>query len=133
MAIIKSIENQYGADFNYHKLREVKIRVDENKGVILIMKVESYLDKDARQQGKTPVVTLNTIVGADFALTPFYKILERKFPQFKDCSDDFDNSHKPELIKKSPVFGIESQDQTVNEQWREEPAEEVTQENQEDK
>ena len=94
MAINKEIENEYGAKFRYHKLREVRIINDDKIGVQLTMTVYSWLDKQARIDGKQPTVRQCIIDGADFAMTPFYALLKSKFNNFDDGKDDFDNSFK---------------------------------------
>lgn len=94
MAINKEIENEYGANFRYHKLREVRIINDDKIGVQLTMTVYSWLDKQARIDGKQPTVRQCIIDGADFAMTPFYALLKAKFSNFDDGKDDFDNSFK---------------------------------------
>lgn len=98
MAIVKGIENIYGAKFSYHKLSDVRIAVTAN-GIQLRMIVESYMDKDARKTGKQPVRTENIIENADFALTPFYKLLKAKFEDYAGSEDDFEDSWKPAADK----------------------------------
>ena len=88
MALVKGIENSYGVKFSYHKIDNVKIVVTD-KGIQLRMTVDSYVDKDARKNGKKPVRTENIIEGADFALTPFYMLLKAKFADYADADDDF--------------------------------------------
>ena len=94
MAIDKSVENEYGAEFTYHKLREVRIINDDNIGVQLTLTVQSWLNKQARIDGKMPTVRQCIISNADFAMTPFYALLKAKFPEFSHGEDDFDNSFK---------------------------------------
>ena len=89
MALTKGIENLYGATFSYHKLQDVHIIVSDN-GIQLRMTVDSYIDKDARKAHKKPVRTENIIDNADFALTPFYKLLKAKFTDYQDAQDDFE-------------------------------------------
>lgn len=108
MAIDMPVENEYGAQFNYHKLREVRIINSENTGVQLTLTVDSWLDKQARIDGKQPTVRQCVIQGADFAMTPFYALLKAKFTEFSDGTDDFDNSFKagtempvPEYIEQT--------------------------------
>lgn len=121
MAITKDIENEYGTDFNYHKVREVRITSSENDGVILNMTVESYKDKQARMDGKLPTVRQCIIYGADFAMTPFYKLLKAKFPEFTGGLDDMDNSFKGEEVKRDPLFS-ESNNAGVIGRWTEKTA-----------
>lgn len=104
MAIDMPVENEYGAQFNYHKLREVRIINSEKIGVQLTLTVDSWLDKQARIDGKQPTVRQCVIMGADFAMTPFYALLKAKFEEFTDGIDDFDNSFKAEAEKPVPEF-----------------------------
>ena len=97
MAINKAVENEYGAEFTYHKLREVRLVNDEKIGIQLVMTVYSWINKQARIDGKEPTVRQCIIHGADFALTPFYTLLKAKFPEFTDGANDFNND--------SPVGG----------------------------
>ena len=94
MAIDQRIENEYGAKFTYHKLREVRIVNDDKIGVQLTMTVYSWLNKQARIDGKQPTVRQCIIMAADFAMTPFYALLKAKFPEFTGGADDMDNSFK---------------------------------------
>lgn len=94
MAIDKQVENEYGAKFTYHKLREVRIINDDNIGVQLTLTVQSWLNKQARIDGKMPTVRQCIISNADFAMTPFYALLKAKFEEFSHGTDDFDNSFK---------------------------------------
>ena len=96
MAISKAVENEYGAEFSYHKLREVRIINDEKIGIQLTMTVFSWINRQARIDGKRPTVRQCIIEGADFALTPFYALLKAKFPDFSSGDDDYDNSFKTE-------------------------------------
>lgn len=100
MAIVKGIENIYGAKFSYHKLSDVRIAVTAN-GIQLRMIVESYMDKDARKTGKQPVRTENIIENADFALTPFYKLLKAKFADYAGSEDDFEDSWKTNELEET--------------------------------
>lgn len=111
MAIQKEIENQYGVNFNYHKIKEVRIYT-ENDGQQpqVVMLVESYRDKQARIDGKTPVRTKHIIYGADFALEPFYALLKNKFETFSDGQDDLDNSFKPKKSTDKIKFITQSED-----------------------
>lgn len=111
MAIQKDIENQYGVNFNYHKIKEVRIYAEQDgQQPQVVMLVESYRDKQARIEGKAPVRTKHVIYGADFALEPFYALLKNKFENFKDCHDDFDNSFKPQKEKQKLKFISQSED-----------------------
>ena len=94
MAIDKGIENEYGATFNYHKLREIRIINDDKIGIQLVMNVFSWVNKQARIDGKQPTVRQCIIDNADFAMTPFYALLKAKFPDFTSGEDDFDDSFK---------------------------------------
>ena len=93
MAIDKAVENEYGAAFMYHKIREVRVVNDEKAGIQIFMTVYSYLDKQARIDGKQPTVRQCIIDNADFAMTPFYALLKAKFKDFAGA-DDMDNSFK---------------------------------------
>lgn len=110
MAIDKAVENEYGAAFNYHKIKEVRIVNDANKGIQIFMTVYSYLNKQARIDGKQPTVRQCIIDNADFAMTPFYALLKAKFEDFSAGADDMDNSFKGER-EAGPVKLIE---QTLN-------------------
>lgn len=94
MAINHPVENEYGAQFTYHKLREIRIINSDKIGVQLTLTVESWLDKQARIDGKQSTVRQCVIMGADFAMTPFYTLLKAKFAEFGPGADDFDNSFK---------------------------------------
>ncbi len=94
MAVENAVENEYGAKFTYHKLREVRIVNDDKIGVQLTLTVQSWLDKQARIDGKQPTTRQCIILAADFAMTPFYTLLKAKFPEFTAGADDFDNSFK---------------------------------------
>ena len=105
MAIAGKVENEFGAQFSYHKIKDVRITSDEKSGVTLSVTVQSWINKQARIDGKQPSVRQCIILSADFALTPFYELLKAKFPDF-DQSDDFDNSFKqlPEQQAAKPRF-----------------------------
>lgn len=105
MAIDKAVENEYGAAFNYHKIRDVRIINNEQKGIQLFITVYSYLNKQARIEGKQPTIRQCIIDNADFAMTPFYALLKAKFPDFAGV-DDMDNSFKAER-EAGPVKLIE--------------------------
>ena len=118
MAINKKIENEYGAEFEYHKIREVKIKNTKN-GIQLIMTVDSYLDKQARIANKSPTTRECIINNADFALQPFYALLKAKFPDFKLAHDDMDNSFKGEKFVSDTKFIQQSSDYTMIKTWQE--------------
>lgn len=109
MAIEKPIDNEYGAKFNYHKLRDVRIINDDNIGIQITMTVQSWIDKEARINGKQPTVRQCIIAGADFAMLPFYTLLKAKFPEFSKGTDDYDNAFKiivdenGEPVEKGPA------------------------------
>ena len=109
MAINKGVENEYGAEFTYHKLREVRIINDDKNGTQVVMNVYSWINKQARIDGKQPTVRQCIIDNADFALTPFYALLKAKFNEFEG-NDDFNNDFKGKQ-GKLPVRLIE---QTIN-------------------
>lgn len=94
MAINKDVENEYGAKFNYHKLREIRVINDDKIGIQLVMNVYSWVNKQARIEGKAPTIRQCIIDNADFAMTPFYALLKAKFPDFATGEDDFDDSFK---------------------------------------
>jgi len=136
MAIDKQVENEYGAKFTYHKLREVRIVNDDKIGVQLVLTVQSWLDKSARIEGKKPTTRQCIIMAADFAFTPFYQILKAKFPEFASGADDFDNGFKGDAPEQKPEFISQSNTGHVFDRWKEaedtEAAAEInTQENQE--
>lgn len=110
MAIKMPVENEYGAQFEYHKLREVRIINSDKIGVQLTLTVDSWLNRRARIEGKQPTTRQCIIMEADFAMEPFYKLLKAKFPEFSTGTDDFDNSFKPDQ-KESGTQYIE---QTVH-------------------
>lgn len=104
MAIDKQVENEYGVKFTYHKLREVRIVNDDNIGVQLVLTVQSWIDKQARIDGKQPTVRQCIIMAADFAMTPFYQLLKAKFPEFEAGADDMDNGFKGDQPEQKPEF-----------------------------
>ena len=110
MAIDKSVENEFGVEFKYHKIREVRIVNDDKNGIQLIMDVYSWANKDMRISGKQPTVRRCIIHEADFALTPFYALLKAKFESFSNGNDDFDNSFK----QSGPRPVAEFVEQTAN-------------------
>lgn len=93
MAIQKNIQTEYGIDFRYHKIVDVRITT-RNEATQLIITVASYLSKEARIQNKDAVYHECCILGADFALSPFYALLKAKFEDFAEGFDDMDNSFK---------------------------------------
>ena len=94
MAISKNVENEYGAEFTYHKLCDVRVTNNDDGHVQIIMNVYSWLNKQARIEGKQPTIRQCIIDNADFAMTPFYALLKAKFEDFKEGDDDFDNDFK---------------------------------------
>lgn len=120
MAIDKQVENEYGAQFSYHKLREVRIINDDKIGIQLTLTVQSWLNKKARINGKQPTVRQCIVDNADFALTPFYALLKAKFPEFSTGADDMDNSFK--AVSDMPE-GVEFSEQTASgkliKRWKE--------------
>lgn len=94
MAIDKAVENEYGAAFTYHKLRDVRVINNEKGGVQVVMNVYSWINKQARIDGKQPTIRQCIIDNADFAMTPFYALLKAKFEEFSDGADDFNNDFK---------------------------------------
>lgn len=119
MAINKDVENEYGAEFNYHKLREVRIINDDKVGIQLSMTVYSWINKEARIARKVPCVRRCIINGADFAMTPFYALLKTKFPEFTDGIDDFDNDFKGNPAASAPVFFEQTADGKTFDTWQE--------------
>lgn len=109
MAIDVGIENEYGATFNYHKLKEIRIINDDRIGIQVVMDVYSWINKQARIDGKQPTVRRCIIDNADFAMTPFYALLKAKFNDFANGFDDYNNDFKPE--RKGDVIFTE---QTYN-------------------
>ena len=104
MAINGAVENEFGIDFEYHKLREVRRINDDKIGVQLTLTVYSWANKQARIAGKKASVRQCIISGADFALTPFYAMLKAKFPDFTAGENDFDNDFKGNLPPQVPEF-----------------------------
>lgn len=123
MAISKNIENEYGAIFTYHKLQEVRIISDDS--VQLVMTVYSWINKQARIDGKQPTVRQCIIDRADFAMTPFYTLLKAKFENFDAGVDDMDNSfkHLPEISPR-PEFAEQTGRGQLIRRWKEASAEE---------
>ena len=118
MAIDAQVENEYGAKFAYHKLREVRIINDDKNGIQLAMTVYSWLDKQARIEGRQPTVRQCIIQDADFALQSFYALLKAKFPEFNSGKDDFDNSHKEEHERSVSFIEQTAQGKLLN-RWAE--------------
>ena len=139
MAIGKPVENEYGAQFTYHKLREIRIINDDNIGVQLTLTVYSWLDKKSRIEGKQPTVRQCIISNADFAVDPFYALLKAKFPDFAKGEDDMDNSFKAVKVDakagkaavrdaaKVPVFTMQTAQGNLMKRWKEEPEAESVQ------
>lgn len=123
MAIDKQVENEYGAKFAYHKLREVRIVNADGIGVQLTLTVQSWINKEARIEGKKPTTRQCIIMAADFAMTPFYQLLKAKFPEFEEGADDMDNSFKGEQPEKKPEFISQSNTGHVFDRWQEEKQE----------
>ncbi|MBO7735091.1 MAG: hypothetical protein J6S67_21185 [Methanobrevibacter sp.] len=125
MAINKSVENEYGAEFTYHKLREVRIINDDDAGVQLALTVYSWINKDARIAGKAPTVRRCIVNKADFALNPFYALLKAKFSDFAvsgtDGADDFDNSFKLDngINTASAEYVMQTGNGDLIERWKE--------------
>ena len=132
MAIDKLVENEYGVQFTYHKLRDVRVINDDNTGVQLILTVQSWLDKQARIDGKQPTVRQCIISNADFAMTPFYALLKAKFTDFAQGADDMDNSFKavklnaakdaPEEAKKKVIYTVQTAQGALMKRWKEQAA-----------
>ena len=127
MAIENAVENEYGVDFMYHKIREVRVINDDQIGVQLTMTVYSWRDKAARIEGKQPTVRQCIISGENFALSPFYILLKSKFPEFTEGSDDFDNSFKA-LAESEPQFFETSGNGKLINKWVEKSASEAADE-----
>lgn len=120
MAINKGVENEYGTQFYYHKLRDVRVVNDDNVGVQVVMTVYSWVNKEARINGKEPCVRQCIIQGADFAMTPFYALLKAKFPEFTSGENDMDNSFKNE-VNASPLFFVQTGKGDLIKKWEEAP------------
>lgn len=103
MAIQKNIETEYGVNFKYHKITDVRINTRSGK-TQLVITVASYLDKDARINNKDAVYHECIISGADFALTPFYALLKAKFKDFASGQDDFDNAFKGPQVQNDVTY-----------------------------
>lgn len=132
MAIDKAVENEFGVQFTYHKLRDVRVINDDNTGVQLILTIQSWLDKQARIDGKQPTVRQCIISNADFAMTPFYALLKAKFTDFAQGADDMDNGFKaaklnaakdaPEVQKKDPIYTVQTAQGALMKRWKEQAA-----------
>ena len=107
MAIDKKVENEYGAEFAYHKLRDVRIISDDQVGIQITMTVHSWLNKQARIDGKQPTVRQCIIDHADFAMQPFYALLKAKFPEFAGGLDDMNNDFKKDREASGDVEYIQ--------------------------
>lgn len=111
MAINKEIENDYGVIFSYHKIKEVQIlSAIEGRAAQIIITTESYKDKQARIDGKRPLIQKEILYGTDFALEPFYYFLKKKFPDFANGEDDFDNSFKTAIENLEVKYIQQSED-----------------------
>lgn len=121
MAIKGKVENEYGAMFEYHKISDVHITHDDTNGIVLTITVDSYMDKEARINGKSPTRRQCSIVGADFAMTPFYALLKAKFEEFKNIDDDFNNDFKKAEKKANPIF-VDNVNGKIN-KWEEKEGE----------
>lgn len=120
MAIIKGVENEYGIEFNYHKLREVRL-VNDGDSVQLVLTVYSWIDKQARIDGKQPCMRQCIINGADFALNPFYALLKAKFSEFTSGENDFDDAFKGERQPVAPEFYDQTMQGQLFKSWKEVP------------
>lgn len=119
MAIVKSIENEYKAKFDYHKVSDIHILVTDNDIQLRII-VDSYVNKEARKQGARAVQTENIIQHADFAVKPFYELLKAKFGMFQAGVDDYDDAWKT-AEDTPPLFTQQTPDGELIGQWTEEP------------
>lgn len=113
MAIKKSIQNEYGADFVYHKISEVRI-INNGGDIQVRMVVESYLDEESRRSGKAATRTENIIQHADFAMTPFYALLKAKFPQYQDAEDLMNDE---ETDRQTAVMTRQTESGKLLDQW----------------
>lgn len=127
MAINGAVESEYGVDFLYHKLRDVRIINDDKTGVQLTLTVYSWANKQARIDGKKASVRQCIISGADFALTPFYALLKAKFPEFTNGDNDFNNDFKGDGAQPiTEFFEQTKQGQTIR-RWKETNEEQIEQ------
>ena len=129
MAINKGVETEYGTQFFYHKLRDVRVVNDEKVGVQVVLTVYSWVNKDARILGKEPCVRQCIINGADFAMTPFYALLKAKFPEFTAGENDFDNGFK-KTPETTPEYFVQTGRGSLINKWREEKEDPEIQEKQ---
>ena len=119
MAIDGAVPSEYGVDFNYHKLREVRIINDDKVGVQLTLTVYSWANKQARIDNKRANVRQCIISGADFALTPFYALLKAKFPEFATGNNDFNNDFKGKIEAAAPEFFEQTGSGELIGRWKE--------------
>lgn len=125
MGLNKGIENQYGINFDYHRINDVHIIVTES-GIQVRMTVSSYVNEHARRNGKAAYKTVNIIDGADFALTPFYLLLKAKFADFADAADVFEEVQQEE--RRRMVYTTQTlQGRLISQTEEPEPQQETTQ------
>lgn len=122
MAILKDVENEYGVEFHYHKLREVRV-INDGDCVQLILTVYSWINKQARIDGKQPCARQCIINGADFALNPFYALLKAKFNEFTNGENDFDDAFKGDRKPVEPEFFDQTPQGKLFKAWHEGKAE----------
>lgn len=120
MAILKDVENEYGVEFHYHKLREVRV-INDGDCVQLVLTVYSWIDKQARIDGKQPCARQCIINGADFALNPFYALLKAKFNEFTNGENDFDDAFKGDRKPVEPEFYDQTMQGQLFKSWKEVP------------
>ncbi len=119
MGIKKDIENEFRANFNYHKIAEVTI-FKQGRDMQLRIITESYVDKAARLAGARAVKVENIIQHADFAMTPFYALLKAKFPMFANGIDDFDDDIEPlQESQPAPFFTQQTASGDLIDHWNE--------------
>ena len=118
MAILKDVENEYGVEFHYHKLREVRV-INDGDCVQLVLTVYSWIDKQARIDGKQPCARQCIINGADFALNPFYALLKAKFSEFTNGENDFDDAFKGNRKPVEPEFFDQTPQGKLFKAWKE--------------
>lgn len=125
MGLNKGIENQYGINFDYHRINDVHIIVTES-GIQVRMTVSSYVNEHARRNGKAAYKTVNIIDGADFALTPFYLLLKAKFADFADAADVFEEVQQEE--RRRMVYTTQTlQGRLISQTEEPDPQQETTQ------
>ena len=125
MGLNKGIENQYGINFDYHRINDVHIIVTES-GIQVRMTVSSYVNEHARRNGKAAYKTVNIIDGADFALTPFYLLLKAKFADFADAADVFEEVQQEE--RRRMVYTTQTlQGRLISQTAEPDPQQETTQ------